>query len=348
MIQLLVYLFLALFVSFLCSVLESVLLSTPVSFLEAKKKAGSAAAGVFIGLKRNVEKPLAAILSLNTIAHTIGAAGVGAQATRLFGETYFGIVSAVLTLLILVFSEIIPKTIGARYWRSMAISSGITIRVLIVLTYPLVLLAGLLSNLFSSKKAEASVSREEFSALASIGSAEGVLDEQEGRIIQNVVRLKQIQVKEIMTPRVVVTVADENMTVADYLEKQEYSYHSRVPVFAGDKDHITGYVFRQEIYEMMGKGKGKMPLSEIRRPIIILPEFQTAYQCWSVLLEQKEHIALIVDEYGGMEGIVSMEDIIETMLGLEIVDERDRITDMQQFARELWEERKGGEAEQDL
>ncbi len=340
MILLLFYLFLALFVSFLCSVMESVLLSTPVSFLNVKEESGHKSATVFIKLKNNIERPLSAILSLNTIAHTIGAAGVGVQATKMFGELYFGIISAILTLLILVFSEIIPKTIGARYWRKLALVSGIIINTMVIITFPLVIMTGYLTNLFSRNKNELSLSREEISAMATIGTKEGIFEEKENKIIQNLIRLKDVKVSEIMTPRVVVTTADENMSLEGFLEKKEFLHYSRIPTYSKNDENITGYVFRQTVFEKLAEDETNLKLRDICREIVVVHEFHTLMNLWEILLGKKEHIALIVDEYGGMDGIVTMEDIIETLLGLEIVDETDRIIDMQQYAREKWNERK--------
>ena len=340
MILLLFYLFLALFVSFLCSVMESVLLSTPVSFLNVKEESGHKSATVFIKLKNNIEKPLSAILSLNTIAHTIGAAGVGVQATKMFGELYFGIITAILTLLILVFSEIIPKTIGARYWRRLALVSGLIINTMVIITFPLVIMTGYLTNLFSRNKNELSLSREEISAMATIGTEEGIFEEKENKIIQNLIRLKDIKVSEIMTPRVVVTTADENMSLEGFLKKKEFLHYSRIPIYSKNNENISGYVFRQTVFEKLAEDETNLKLRDICREIVVVHEFQTLMSLWEILLEKKEHIALIVDEYGGIDGIVTMEDIIETLLGLEIVDETDRIIDMQQYAREKWNERK--------
>jgi len=340
MFLLIFYLFLALVVSFLCSVMESVLLSTPLSFLNVRKNNRDKRAIKFLKLKNNIDRPLSAILSLNTVAHTIGAAGVGAQATKLFGEVYFGLVSAVLTLLILIFSEIIPKTIGARYWRSIAMTSGLIMNVMVFITYPLVILTGYITKLFSPKSKTVSVSREELSAMANIGTKEGAFEENENKIIQNLIRLKTVSVSEIMTPRVVVCIANEEMSLQEFLHQKEFLYYSRIPVFSQRNDNITGYVFRQSVFEYLAEGKRDIKLKEIKRPIVVVPKFQTLLKAWENLLEEKEQIALVVDEYGGMDGIVSMEDIIETLLGFEIVDERDKIVDMQQFARERWQERK--------
>ncbi|MBC8320915.1 MAG: HlyC/CorC family transporter [Bacteroidetes bacterium] len=336
---LLFYLFIALFVSFLCSVMESVLLSTPISFLNVKKESGHKSAKIFIKLKNNIERPLSAILSLNTVAHTIGAAGVGARATMLFGELYFGIISATLTLLILIFSEIIPKTIGVIYWRRLALVSGKIINVMVIITFPLVIMADYITRFFSRNINEMSVSREEISVMANIGTEEGIFEEKENKIIQNLIRLRTIKVSEIMTPRVVVTVADENMSLNEFFGKKEFLHYSRIPIFSKNNENITGYVFRQTVLEKLAKKETNLKLKNICREIVVAHESQTLSNLWEILLDKREHIALVVDEYGGMDGIVTMEDIIETLLGLEIVDERDGIVDMQQYARERWNER---------
>jgi CBS domain containing-hemolysin-like protein len=213
---LLFYLFLALIVSFLCSIMEAILLSVPQSYLRMKEEKGSRISGKLIRLKQNIDRPLSAILSLNTIAHTVGAAGVGAQATKVFGEAYFGLVSAILTVLILIFTEIIPKTIGARYWRSLLAFAGQAIQATIILTYPLVILSNYITRFLSNHKAEKTTSREEISTLARIGSEEGIFEEKENKIIQNLIRLKNIRIDEIMTPRVVVSTADEMMRIKDF------------------------------------------------------------------------------------------------------------------------------------
>lgn len=337
---LLFYLFLALIVSFLCSIMEAVLLSTSLSYLRVKEENGNHSAKYFIKLKHNIDKPLSAILSLNTIAHTVGAVGVGAQATKVFGEAYFGIISATLVVLILVLSEIIPKTIGARYWRELAMISGHAIRITIFITYPLVIISAHITKLISKKQNEKTTSREEISALANIGVEEGIFGEKENKIIQNLIRLKSIKVSEIMTPRVVVTVADENMSLKDFLKNKEFLHFSRIPIYSENIESISGYVFRQTVFEKLAEDQVELKLKDIKRDIVIIHDGNPLFKTWESLLEKKEHIALIVDEYGGMDGIVTMEDIIETLLGFEIVDEKDTITDMQQYARERWEMRK--------
>ncbi len=201
-------------------------------------------------------------------------------------------------------------------------------------------MTGYITKLFSRDENELSVSREELSAMANIGTEEGVFEEKENKIIQNLIRLKTVKVSEVMTPRVVVTVADENMPLKEFLIKKEFLYYSRIPIYSKNKENITGYVFRQTVFEKLAEEETNLKLQDIRRVIVTAYESQTLINLWEILLEKKEHIALIVDEYGGMAGIVTMEDIIETILGLEIVDERDRIIDMQQYARERWNKRK--------
>jgi CBS domain containing-hemolysin-like protein len=339
MIALFAYLFLALFVSFLCSIMESVLLSTPQSFLIVKHDKGHKWAKLFMDLKLNIDKPLSAILSLNTVAHTVGAAGVGAQAVKVFGEAYFGIISAVLTILILVFTEIIPKTIGARYWRNLSRITYFTIKAMIFMTYPLVLMSAVITRLFSDNSEEKTTSREEIAALASIGADEGLFSDKENIIIQNILKLKSVRVKEIMTPRVVVALADENLPLINFLENKDYLKFSRIPVYSENEENITGYVFRQEVFENLAEDKHDLKLKDVKHDILIVPDSLMLFSLWEKLLEKKEHLALIVDEYGGMDGVVTMEDIIETLLGLEIVDEKDTVVDMQKYAIERWKTR---------
>lgn len=333
------YLFLALFVSFLCSIMESVLLSTPQSFLMVKHEKGNKWAKTFIEHKTNIDKPLSAILSLNTVAHTIGAAGVGAQAVEVFGEAYFGLVSAILTILILVITEIIPKTIGARYWRGLAKITSTVISITIFASYPLVLMSAVITKFLSKSDSEKTTSREEIAALAGIGAEEGIFSDKEHRIIQNILKLKNVKVTEIMTPRVVVAVADQNLSLNEFLKSKDYLKFSRIPIYADNDESITGYVIRQMVFEKLAEKQHSLKLKDIKRDILIVPNSMVLFSLWEKLLENKEHIALIVDEYGGVDGIVTMEDIIETLLGLEIVDEKDTITNMQKYARERWKTR---------
>jgi len=339
MVLLLFYLFLALVISFVCSITEAVLLSTPQPFLLAKQESGIYWAQKFIIYKTNINKPLSAILSLNTVAHTVGAAGVGAQAVSIFGESYFGIVSGILTLLILIVTEIIPKTIGAKMWRNLAKSTYFVISFMIFLTYPLVVMSTFITSLISNDKTTFSTSRAEISALASIGANEGVFSESEHKIIQNLLKLKNVKVSEVMTPKVVMVVADESLLLDDFLKSKDYLRFSRIPVYSGNDENITGYVLRQTVLEKLAIDEHQLKLSDIKRNIVSVPNTNLLFKVWEKLLDSKEHIALIFDEYGGVDGIVTMEDIIETLLGLEIMDEKDTIVDMQKYARDRWKSR---------
>ena len=323
----------ALSLSFLCSVLEAVLLSTPMSYISMRENQGSKTATLMKQYKNNVDRPVGAILSLNTIAHTIGSAGVGAESIKIFGEQYFGLISAILTLLILVLSEIIPKTIGASYWRSLALPSTRIIRVLILITYPLVLLSELITKVFTPRGNQASMSREEVSAMVDVGTTEGIFRESESKLIKSCIALSGVEARQIMTPSIVVESACQDLTVKDFQAKQSWSF-SRIPVYAGDKDYITGYVLKDAVLKLLSEDQFHVKLSDLKRPILTFREEESVFQIWEKMLEKREHISVIIDEYGGLRGLVTMEDIIETMTGVEIVDEDDVAVDMQALAKE--------------
>lgn len=337
---LLFYLCLALAISFICSVMEAVLLSVPMSFVNIKEAQGHKSALVLKKLKQRIDRPISAILTLNTVAHTVGAAGVGAQAVVIFGEAYFGLISAVLTLLILIFSEILPKSIGAHYWKSLAMSAGRIIQVMIYVTYPFVIISEILTKIIARQsKEEASVSREEISAMVDIGTEEGTFASTENKIIQNLIKLRSVRAEDVMTPRVVVATASEDITLEEFYKNKAYLHFSRIPVYTSNRENITGFVYRQEVLENLANDNFGIKLSEIKKPMVVVPNHQPLTVLWEMLLSEKAHIALIVDEYGGFEGIVTLEDIIETIMGIEIMDERDEVADMQQYARERWKER---------
>ena len=329
----LLYLLGALALSFLCSILEAVLLSTPMSFISMKENEGNKTATLMKRYKNNVDRPVGAILSLNTIAHTIGSAGVGAESIKIFGEEYFGLISAILTLLILVLSEIIPKTIGASYWRSLAMTSTKIIRVLIFITYPLVLLSEVITKIITPKNHQVSVSREEVSAMVDVGTTEGIFRESESKIIKSCIHLAGVKAREIMTPSIVVETANKNLTIKEFYDQQTWNF-SRIPVYDTNKDYIVGYVLKDMVLKALSDDKFDTKLSDMVRPILSFNEDDSVYQIWEKMLEKREHISIIVDEYGCLRGVVSMEDIIETMTGVEIVDEDDVAVDMQAFAKE--------------
>tara|TARA_A200000113_G_scaffold95359_1_gene85277 strand:- start:697 stop:1722 length:1026 start_codon:yes stop_codon:yes gene_type:complete len=329
------YLFIALFVSFVCSLAEAVLLSVPQSYLATikdKYRWGNS----FLNYKQNIDKPLSAILALNTIAHTIGAAGVGAEASKLFGHTSLGVVSAILTLLILIFSEIIPKTLGALYCKSLSKLTFYSIKFMMILTYPLVFISIRITQLFTKKKNQI-ISREELSAMANLGYDEGVFSKDENRIIQNILNLKKIKVSEILTPRVVVVSANENLTIDDFKSQKQFLNFSRIPLFSDQNEKITGYILLQDVLKNNSdKNNVKTSIKEFKRDILTVPNTINLFVLFNRLVEKKEHISIVVDEYGGLEGIITMEDVIETFLGLEIMDESDQVIDMQKYAKQKW------------
>ena len=259
--------------------------------------------------------------------------GKGAESIKVFGEEYFGIISAILTLLILVLSEIIPKTIGATYWRSLAMLSTKVIRVMIVVTYPLVLLSELITRLFTSRSHQASVSREEVSAMVDMGKEEGVFKESESKIIKSCIRLSSVKAKEIMTPSIVVEAVNQELTFKEFYDIQEWKF-SRIPIFETDKEYITGYILKDMVLKELSDDRIDGRLSDIARSILSFREEDSVYNLWEKMLEKREHISIVTDEDGRMKGVVTMEDIIETMTGVEIVDEDDIVVDMQILAAE--------------
>jgi CBS domain containing-hemolysin-like protein len=333
------YLILAIGVSFLCSILEAVLLSITPSFVAVLEREGSSVGKLLRELKEDIDRPLSAILSLNTIAHTVGAAGVGAQAQVVFGNAYVSVTSAVLTLLILVISEIIPKTLGATYWKKLSGFAAKTTKILIYVTWPLVLLSKGITKWLSNQDKQPTVSREEFSAMAELGFEEGVFEEGESNIFKNLIRFSSLRVKDIMTPRIVVVKFQEDKTIKDVLDQKEELRVSRMPVFGDNEEDVTGYVLKNDLYYNLSEGNEEKKLKEIKREVLIIPETISLRTLFERLLEKQEHIAVVVDEYGGLSGVVTMEDVVETLLGMEIVDEIDAIEDMQKLARQKWRER---------
>lgn len=337
MTELLIFLLAALVISFLCSILEASLMSTPISYITLKEEEGLKAAARFRQYKLDPSRPLAAILSLNTIANTIGAAGVGRQATMVFGSQWFGLVSAVTTVLILVFSEIIPKTIGSSRWKSLTSFTANTIRILIVVLYPIVVSVEFLQKLFSGGKSDISVSRDELGAMADVAEETGEIEEDENEIIQNIINIDEIEAKDAMTPRVVAAIAPESMTIKKFYKDRRFLHHSRIPVYADNDEYITGYILRMDALQLMAEDKFDCKLSEIKREVSSFPEETTIDRIWDDMLRSKEQIAIIINEYGSFQGLLTMEDIIETVLGDEIVDERDVVVDMQQLALDKWQ-----------
>lgn len=333
---LILYVALAIGVSFMCSIMEAVLLSVTPSYVAALEREGSSVGESLHQFKDNIDRPLAAILSLNTIANTAGATGAGAQAAIVFGSTYVGVFSGLLTLSILVFSEIIPKTVGAVYWRTLAPAVTTVLVPTIWLMWPLVKLSQGLTQLLSQEEDEAAFSREEFTALAELGEEEGVFEEKESRILRNLFRFNSLRVKDVMTPRTVIFDLPQSETIGNVVEEHNEFRFSRIPVYDEDPDDITGYVLKDEMLLRAAQEEFDVSLKAIARNILVVHETLPLPDLLERLLDRLEHIALVVDEYGGVAGVVTMEDVVETLLGLEIVDEADSVEDMQALARKQW------------
>lgn len=326
-------------ISFFCSVVEAVLLSVTPSYIAALKEQGKRSADALQQLKEGIDRPLSAILSLNTIAHTAGAAGVGAQAASLWGSQAVGWASAAMTLLILVLSEIIPKTIGAVYWRVLAPWTAAALRVLIIAMYPLVLLSDVLTHLIAGDKPSEVVTREEVVAMAALSAQGGQLELKESQILRNLFLLHSLKAYDIMTPRPVIVAFPDETTVGWLQEHGSHLPVSRIPIFKGTIDHVTGFVLKNDILLAQANDKPQTPLHTLQRPLRAVPGSASLSQLLDVLLGEREHIALVVDEYGGTDGLVTMEDLIETLLGIEIIDEADTTANMQRLARQRWEQR---------
>ena len=345
---LLFYATISILFSFICSILEAVLLSITPTFLNLQLQEGKKYAKVLEDFKKNVDEPLIAILTLNTIAHTVGAILVGVQAETLdykvnfLGFNIVGIVSAIMTMLILVVSEIIPKTIGATYWKQLA---NFTSKALTVLIFPLkwtgiLWLLQLTTKLIGGKNVHGSIlSREEFHAMTHIAEEEGVFEENESAIIKNLLTFKQVLAKDIMTPRTVMIIANSNISIQSFFEDHPKLQFSRIPIYNETANSITGFVLKDEILEAIIDGNGEEKLDTLKREIIVTNRNLPIPELFEKFISEKEHVALVVDEYGTTSGLVSMEDVIETLLGLEIMDESDNVEDLQLMARKSWEVR---------
>lgn len=333
-----IYLAIAIGVSFLCSILEAVLLSVTPSFVEQTQSQRPRAATQLIKVKQRLDESLSSILILNTFAHTMGAAGVGSQALQVFGEQWETLIAVLLTLAILYFSEIIPKTLGATFWRQLAIPSAFTISWLVKLVYPLVWISTRLTKLFSQNR-ENEITREEIIALASLGHRDGTLFSQENEYLSNLLNLREIKTEQILTPRTVVHTLNESLTVTQALNETQTSQFTRIPTFDGNIDNIKGKVIRADLFEAERNGHGDKSIREFALPIFRVSEKLPVQKLLDLFIKQKAHLFLVEDEFGQTAGIVTLEDAIETILGREIVDERDTVEDMQALARAKYRDR---------
>ena len=335
---LVIYLSIAIGVSFLCSILEAVLLSITPSFAETLASERPRAGARLNRLRERLDESLASILILNTFAHTMGAFGVGSQALQLFGAQWETLIAVLLTLVILYFSEIIPKTLGATFWRPLAMPSAIIISWLVKLVYPLVWLATRLTRLFARTR-ENEITREEIIATLSLGKKDGALISQENEYLSNILNLREITTEQVLTPRTVVHMLPQTLSVSEALENPASKRFSRVPIYDSDIDDITGKVLRADLYEAERTGHGADPISQLAKPILRVPEKLPVQHLLDKFIKKQAHLFLVEDEFGQTSGIVTLEDAIETLLGREIVDESDLVEDMQELARDKYRER---------
>ncbi len=338
----------SIFFSFLCSILEAVLLSITPAYVAAQDKDNTAISRNLSRFKEDIDRPLAAILTLNTIAHTVGAIGVGAQAAVIFGSTnleilgfalvsWEGFIAGAMTLAILIFSEVIPKTLGANNWQALTPLSIRLINLLMIVLAPMIWLSQLITRNLKKEKDKPVLSRSDFLLMTELGKEIGILKESEQKIIKNLLRFNRILIKDVMTPRIVVVTENGSTTIKEFHRRHSELPFSRIPIYQDTNDRVTGYVLKDEILLNLVEGRGDEELNSLRRDIIVSHSATPIPDVLDKFIEENEHISLVVDEYGGTEGIVTMEDIIETLLGIEIVDEMDNTEDMRALARKNWE-----------
>jgi CBS domain containing-hemolysin-like protein len=338
--MLLFYVFMALFFSFMCSVSEATLLSITPSYIAGLKDTNPKKAAQLQRLKvDNIDQSLAAILTVNTIANTLGAIGAGSKVTAVFGSAWFGVFSGVMTLLILFLAEIIPKTLGATYWRQLAGFTTSYVNALIKIMYPLILVSEKLTKLISSGKKLHDFSRDEFVAMAGVGREQGLINERESKIIRNLFLFKSVEASTVMTPRIVVSALQGDQSVDEALNDPAKVHFSRLPIYGDSLDSVSGFVLREDLLVAKNQGQGHKPLTDFRRDITAVMSSTPLSRLMETLLEQRQHIALVVGEYGETKGLVTLEDVVETLLGIEILDEGDKVDDMQKLARQMWVKR---------
>ena len=335
--MLLFYVVAALLFSFMCSISEATLLSITPSYIAGLKDTNPKKAAQLQRLKvDNIDQSLAAILTVNTIANTLGAIGAGSKVTAVFGSAWFGVFSGVMTLLILFFAEIIPKTLGATYWRQLAGFTTSYVNGLIKIMYPLILISEKLTKLISSGKKLHDFSRDEFVAMAGVGRDQGLINERESKIIRNLFLFKSVEASTVMTPRIVVSALQGDQSVDEALNDPAKVHFSRLPIYGDSLDSVSGFVLREDLLVAKNQGQGHKPLTDFRRDITAVMSSTPLSGLMETLLEQRQHIALVVGEYGETKGLVTLEDVVETLLGIEILDEGDKVDDMQKLARQMW------------
>jgi CBS domain containing-hemolysin-like protein len=321
----------------MCSLLEATLLSSTSSYIESLDKKGYSPKTVDLAkdVKQNIDKSISSILTLNTFANTMGAAGVGAQAAIIFGSNWQAVIAFILTLMVLFISEIFPKTLGAIYWRKFIVPAVYIISFMVKITYPFIFIATFITNtLQKGRKNEVNFSKDEIITIVNMSEKEGVLQAKESILIKNLFKLKNIKAKDIMTPRTVVFAFDSKTTLKEALLNDNLYVYSRIPVYNESIDDIAGVVFKQTILEKRVKKKKKTLLKDIMVPVHKVPENISVSTLFDMFIRMKMHLFIVQDEYGQTSGVVTLEDALETLLGIEIVDEMDQVTDMQEFAKD--------------
>jgi CBS domain containing-hemolysin-like protein len=346
---LIVFFLLSIAFSFLCSVLEAVLLSITPSFVSQKVGENTITGRLIQEYKKDIDRPLSAILTLNTIAHTAGAIGVGAQAGKLFGMhqfalgplslSYESIIAALMTLAILILSEIIPKTIGANNWRMLTPFTISTIRFMLWALAPFVWLSNFITRRLSKEKGQSVLSRSDFAVLTQVGTDSGALNKDESNIIKNLLNFEKLTVRDIMTPKTVCFMADGSTTLQDFYDANHPMLFSRIPLYKETRDNITGLVLKADILEHIVAGNGKKPMDSIQRNVEFVHDHTQLPDLFRQLTGKGQHLSVVVDDFGTVRGLVTMEDVIETLLGFEIIDETDSVEDLQEYARREWEKR---------
>ncbi len=335
--------------SFLCSIWEAVLLSITPSYVKRKEQEDPSTGKLIASLKKDIDKPLSAILTLNTVAHTVGAIGVGAQAGHLFGTqninmfgfhlSYESLVATIMTLAILFISEIFPKTIGANNWKSLAPITARSLKVLLWVLTPFVWVSGLLTKMLKKDKNKSIFSKQDFMAMTDVVSESGAIAKDDSTLIKNVLKFDELLAKDVMTPRTVMITANENQNLRDFYKKNKPFRFSRIPLYDENQDIITGVLLKDDVLEGLIQQQDKDSLKSVKRKISFVSKEESLRTVFKQLNDKREHIAIVVDEYGGVAGLVTLEDIIETLLGLEIMDETDTVSDLQSFARQKWGKR---------
>jgi len=340
MISFLVLVALVMAISFICSLLEATLLSIQPAYLAVKIKDGRRYAQLLQSHKNQIHRSIGALLTLNTFANTMGASLIGYKAHEIWGEDYITFVSAMLTLAILIFSEIVPKTLGVRNWKTFAPIAAYVVSWLIFVLYPVVRATEWITDRLGGPIPH-KVTREEVIMHAELGAREGSLQNKESLVIKNLLMMDKLYVADIMTPRSVMFALESDMTVQEVGEKFKPLRYSRIPVYHNQLDHMIGMTHRYKILEALTHDRDSMKISELTTPIQTISEKLTVAQALDFFIKQKEHVALVNDEYGIITGLISLEDTVETLLGVEIVDEFDSVPDLRQFALEQWQLRKG-------